>query len=182
MAPDREASRRALHARLQAVCPLTVRLEEVSLPGGLLLRDDEFVVRMAKDWGLSGQKLTLTTQRLICPIDPSSTTMESVPLVDVRDVTLRKHFVAFATVAVHTTAGGKFLFPAHINGQRIRDDILAMVEFLQRPARPTLSVVTEDPGPADRYDQLRKIAELKVSGVLSDAEYEQEKARILRGP
>ncbi len=182
MAPDRETSRRALHARLQAECPLTLRLEEVSLPGGMLLRDDEFVVRMARDWGLSGQKLTLTTQRLICPIDPSSTTMESVPLVDVREVTLRKHFVAFATVAVHTTAGGKFLFPAHINGQRIRDDILAMVEFMQRPARPTLSVLTSDPGPGDRYDLLRKIAELKAAGTISEAEFEKEKARILNLP
>jgi hypothetical protein len=34
----------------------------------------------------------------------------------------------------------------------------------------------------DRYDQLRKITELKQSGTLSEAEFEEEKARILKQP
>ncbi|TMG15025.1 MAG: SHOCT domain-containing protein [Chloroflexi bacterium] len=34
----------------------------------------------------------------------------------------------------------------------------------------------------DRYERLRQIGELRSSGVLSEAEFEQEKARILREP
>ncbi|TMD47174.1 MAG: SHOCT domain-containing protein [Chloroflexi bacterium] len=34
----------------------------------------------------------------------------------------------------------------------------------------------------DRYDQLRKISELKQSGVLTEAEFAEEKARILKQP
>jgi hypothetical protein len=34
----------------------------------------------------------------------------------------------------------------------------------------------------DRYEQLRKITELKQSGTLSEAEFEEEKARILKQP
>ena len=37
-----------------------------------------------------------------------------------------------------------------------------------------------DPGP-DPYEQLSKLAELKDRGVLSTAEFEVEKAKILRG-
>jgi len=32
----------------------------------------------------------------------------------------------------------------------------------------------------DRYDQLRKLAELKNQGILSEAEFESEKARLLQ--
>ncbi len=43
---------------------------------------------------------------------------------------------------------------------------------------PAQVVAAPDPGP-DPYEQLRTLAELKERGVLSEAEFEVEKARVL---
>ncbi|TME78258.1 MAG: SHOCT domain-containing protein [Chloroflexi bacterium] len=56
-----------------------------------------------------------------------------------------------------------------------------MVEFAQRAA-PKPSVVNPPSPGGDRYEQLRRIGELRQSGVLSEAEFEKEKARILEQP
>ena len=151
------------------------------LPGGFSLQKGEVVVRTGKDWGLDRHALTLTTQRLFCPAEPSDKSNRvAIPLVDVADVVFQKHFVGYSTVTVETVSGRRFLVPAHINGRLIRDDILEMVQAARG-----------DPGPGphgtgakapDRYDQLRKLAELKASGTISETEFEKEKARILRGP
>jgi len=73
-------------------------------------------------------------------------------------------------------------FPAHINGARMRADISAMVDAAQRATIPKLAVVAPPATMPDRYERLRQIGELRSSGVLSEAEFEQEKARILREP
>jgi hypothetical protein len=56
----------------------------------------------------------------------------------------------------------------------VKDAILAMVAFAGGGPTRGADVVA-----ADKYDQLRKIGELKASGVLSDAEFEAEKAKLL---
>ena len=38
-----------------------------------------------------------------------------------------------------------------------------------------------EPGGDDKLDQLQKLGELKASGVLTDAEFEAQKAKILAG-
>ena len=178
--PDREARRQANFAQAQKTSPLPPSLADVPLPGGLQLGEDEFVVRTAKDWGVS-ISLVLTTQRLICPSDLTGRTQVSIPLSDVRDVQLRKHWVGFATIVVNRIDEPPALFPAHINGARIRADISAMTDAAKRATFPKLSVVTP-PSTPDRYERLRQIGELRSSGVLSEAEFEEEKARILREP
>src|SRR5437868_6482298 len=91
-ASDRAARRQANFAGAGKTSPLPPSLDDLPLPGGLELGEDEFVVRTAKDWG--------------APVMP--------------------------------------------------------------------------PPPAgDRYERLRQIGELRASGVLSEAEFEEEKARIL---
>jgi len=178
--PDREARRQANFAQAQKTSPLPPSLADVPLPGGLQLGEDEFVVRTAKDWGVS-ISLVLTTQRLICPSDLTGRTQVSIPLSDVRDVQLRKHWVGFATIVVNRIDEPPASFPAHINGARIRADISAMTDAAKRATFPKLSVVTP-PSTPDRYERLRQIGELRSSGVLSEAEFEEEKARILREP
>ena len=178
--PDREARRQANFAQAQKTSPLPPSLADVPLPGGLQLGEDEFVVRTAKDWGVS-ISLVLTTQRLICPSDLTGRTQVSIPLSDVRDVQLRKHWVGFATIVVNRIDEPPASFPAHINGARMRADISAMTDAAKRATFPKLSVVTP-PSTPDRYERLRQIGELRSSGVLSEAEFAEEKARILKEP
>ena len=159
---------------------MTPNPDDTPLPGGFSLQKGEAVVRTGSDWGLDKNALTLTTQRLICPADPSGKSQASVPLVDVADVVFQKQFVGFATVTVWTVSGRKFLVPAHINGRLIRDDILSMVRAARGEPAPGPSQGADAKTP-DRYDQLRKLAELKASGTISETEFEKEKARILRG-
>jgi len=177
---DREARRQANFAQAQKTSPLPPSLADVPLPGGLELDEDEFVVRTAKDWGVS-ISLVLTTHRLICPSDLTGRTQVSIPLSDVRDVQLRKHWVGFATIVVNRIDEPPASFPAHINGARMRADISAMTDAAKRATFPKLSVVTP-PSTPDRYERLRQIGELRSSGVLSEAEFEEEKARILSQP
>jgi len=177
--PDREAKRQANFAQAQKTSPLLPSIADVPLPGGLELGEDEFVVRTAKDWGVS-ISLVLTTRRLICPTDLTGRTEVSIPLTDVRDVQLRKHWVGFPTIVIECADQPPASFPAHINGARIRADISAMVESARGPAGPALSVVTPPPTSSDRYERLRQIGELRASGVLSETEFQEEKARILK--
>lgn len=178
--PDREARRQANFASAQKASPLAPSIVDLPLPGGLQLDEDEFVVRTAKDWGASVNPLVLTTRRLICPTDLTGRTHVAIPLTDVRDVQLRKHWVGFPTIIVDRVDQPPASFPAHINGARIRADIAAMVEAAQRAAFPTLSVVSPPPATGDRYERLRQIGELRASGVLSESEFQEEKARILK--
>jgi hypothetical protein len=178
-APDREARRRTEFARQEGTFPLPIAIDDLSLPDGGRLAEDEFVVRTAKDWGTSVKPLLLTTRRLICPSDPSGGRVAIIPLTDVRSVTLRKHAIGFSSIVIETANQGQASFPAHINGPLMKADIAASVDFAQRAA-PKLSVVNPPWSGGDRYEQLRRIGELKASGVLSDTEFEEEKARILK--
>ena len=177
-ASDRAARRQANFAGAGKTSPLPPSLDDLPLPGGLELGEDEFVVRTAKDWGASVNPLILTTRRLICPTDLTGRRQVSIPLIDVANVELRKHWIGFPTVVVNRIDQPAASFPAHINGARMRADIAAMVDATQRDAAPRLSVMPPPPT-GDRYERLRQIGELRASGVLSEAEFEEEKARIL---
>jgi hypothetical protein len=153
----------------------------VELPDGSRLEDGEVVVRTAKDWGLSIKSLVLTNRRLFCPSDLTGRTTLSLRLTDILSVALRKHWIGFSTIVVETRDRRQASFAAHINGQLVRSDIAAAVDEAQRSAALDPSAASAVPA-GERYEQLRKISELKQSGVLSDAEFEEEKARILKQP
>ena len=180
-AAEREAHRRAAFARLQPSFPISISITDVELPGGARLDDDEFVVRMSKDWGLTLKPLVLTTRRLVCPSDLTGRSAVSLRLTDVRRVTLSKHAIGFSTIVVETGDQRPVSFAAHINGQLVRSDIAAAVDYVQGTAAPNPPAAAS-PSPGDRYEQLRQIGDLKQSGVLSEAEFQEEKARILKQP
>jgi hypothetical protein len=177
----REARRAAAFARLEPAFPLKITMTDTELPDGTRLADDEFLVRTAKDWKVSVKSLVLTTQRLFCPKDLTGRTTVSLLLTDVVDVSLRKHLIGFSTIVVETSDDQQAAFPAHINGQLVRSDIAAAADYAKRSAGLSPSDAGSAPA-ADRYEQLRKIGELKQSGVLTEAEFEEEKARILMQP
>jgi hypothetical protein len=177
---EREARRRFAFARVQPSFPVSISITDLDLPNGARLTDDEFVVRTAKDWGLSDKSLVLTTRRLFCPSDLTGRTILSLPLTDVLGVALHKHLIGFATIVVDIRDGRQASFPAHINGQLVRSDIAAAVDYANPSARLEPSAAA--PTARDRYDLLREIIELRRTGVLTEAEFEKEKARILEQP
>jgi len=180
--PVREARRADAFARLQPAFPLKMSMTDTTLPDGTRLDDDEFLVRTAKDWGLSLKSLVLTTRRLFCPSDLTGRTTLSLPLTDVLGVALHKHLIGFATIVVDIRDGRQASFPAHINGQLVSSDIAAALDYAKRSAGLDRSTAASSPSPRDRYELLREIIELRRSGVLTEAEFEKEKARILEQP
>ena len=178
----RDARRAAAFARLQPVFPLKITMTDAELPDGARLDEDEFLVRTAKDWDLSIKSLVLTTRRLFTPSDLTGRTTLSVPLTDVVNVTLRKHLIGFSTILVDIRDGPQASFPAHINGPLVRAEIAAAADYAKRSAGLTPSTAAPSGPAADRYELLRKINELRQSGVLTEAEFQEEKARILKQP
>jgi hypothetical protein len=155
----------------------------LELPDGARLEDGEVVVKTAKDWGLSIKSLVLTTRRLFCPSDLTGRSTVSLRLTDVLGVTLQKHAIGFSTIIVDTRDRPQAAsFPVHINGKLVRSDIGAAVDNAKRSVGLDPSTTASTLPAEDRYDRLRKISELKQSGVLTDAEFEEEKARILKQP
>lgn len=180
MAADRDARRAAAFAQLQSSFPLSLSITDVELPGGARLDNDEFVVRTSADWKLSIKPLILTTKRLFCPSDLSGRSSVALLLSDVRSVTLRKHWVGFSTIVLETVDQRQASFAAHINGPLVRSDIAATVDAAHGTSTPGPPAAA--PAVADRLGQLRELHELKQSGVLSETEFEREKARILNQP
>jgi hypothetical protein len=154
----------------------------VELPDGAHLEDGEVVVKTAKDWGLSIKSLVLTNRRLFCPADLTGRSTVTLPLTDVLTVALKKHWIGFSTIVVETKNRQQASFGVHINGQLVRSDIAAAVDLARQSAALDSSTPASSTPTGDRYDQLRKISELKQSGVLTEAEFEEEKARILKQP
>jgi hypothetical protein len=178
--------RDAAFAQAQRDCPLPISRESVGLPGGLSLFEDEFLVTTGKDWGLSSQRLSLTTHRIIYSRGRLGKSQESCYLVDVRDVKFHKPMVGLGMLTIETAAGGSIEgLPAMSNGAQFRDQLLSLVHFArqraaQGAAQP-FQVQAVSVAPPDRYDQLRKLADLKAQGILTEEEFAAEKAKLLGG-
>jgi len=104
------ASRRQDHfARMQGTFPLPIMIDDLALPNGGRLDEDEFVVRVGKDWSASVKPLILTSKRLVCPRDPSGREVALVPLAEVREVSIRKHWVGSPTIVVEAAGGTRVI-------------------------------------------------------------------------
>src|SRR5262245_24649560 len=58
-------ARKAAFDAASRTCPLRIQPERSPIAGGLELLNDEFVADVAKEWGFSTQKLTITTHRVV---------------------------------------------------------------------------------------------------------------------
>jgi len=181
----RNNARQGLFAAVQASCPLSLEPSIRPLPGGIQLFPDEFLVSVAKDYGFSSQRLTITTHRLIYTRGRMSKVAESMYLQDVRDVKYIKPTFGLGRIAIENAAGVSSLegLPAVMNASKLRNDIMAMVHFArQRAQAPTTVVqapVAPAPAPEDIPAKLKQLAALHDSGILTDAEFQAKKTELL---
>ena len=177
--------RKAAFDEARQTSPFPLTLEKVSIAGGLELFNDEFVVSVAREWGgLSTQKLTLTTHRILYSIGVLRTDQKSLYLTDIRDVRYHKPFIGQASISFET-AGGKSIegLPAVANGAKVRDQLMAMIHWARQrgaqPIAPPVASSAEARRAPDRLEQLRQLGELKTQGILSEEEFLTEKTKIL---
>lgn len=177
-AEDRTSGRAKLHALLQASCPLPIDSGDAPLPSGQRLLDDEFLVTVGKDWGLSSQKMTLTTHRIVYTRGRISKDMESVYLTDVRDVRYHKPAIGHGSIVIDTASGKIEGLPASSNVKQLRDRMMQLVHWARQRAQQPNAVHTPA-APEDVPGQLAKLAQLRDGGVLSEEEFASSKTTLL---
>jgi hypothetical protein len=172
-------------ARAQQQCPFPISKDKVDLPGGIELMNDEFLVTSGKDWGFSSQRILITTHRAIWTHGRVNKQQNAIYLTDIRDVVFRKPMIGFGSLAFETSSGHVIeALPSVSNGAQVRNSLLTLIHYArnrtQQPqAIPTPQEPVAIPPVADRYEQLKKLGDLKSQGILSEEEFQAEKARIL---
>lgn len=182
-------------ARAQRECPFPINMEKVEMPGGLQLMNDEFLVTSGRDWGFSSQRIVITTHRAIWTHGRVSKQQNAIYLTDIRDVVFRKPMIGFGSLAFETASGHVIeALPSVSNGAQVRNSLLTLIHYARNrsqqlqvgttPQQPQMAATTSQQRavgePAvDRYEQLKKLGELKSQGILSEEEFQAEKAKIL---
>jgi Short C-terminal domain/Bacterial PH domain len=178
-ADKRAADRAAVYASAQASCPMPIEPGDDRLPGGLHLFDDEFLITVGKDWGMSSQKLTLTTHRIVYTHGRVSKDVESVYLTDVKDIRYHRSVVGFGSIVIDTASGKIEGLPASSNGAQLRDRMMQLVHWARQRAQQPQVVQAAAPVGDDIPAQLAKLAQLRDSGVLTDEEFATSKSALL---
>jgi hypothetical protein len=154
--------------------------------------NDECLVGTAKHWGFSSDRLALTTHRLIWSHGRVTKDSQQLYLTDIRDVRYHKPMMGTGTLIVEAAASHSLEGLVHMkHAQQFRDSLLSMVHYAkQRPQRVMLhtpiaaaavqpvAAPTVQAAP-DRFEQLKRLAELKQQGILTDEEFQSEKAKLL---
>jgi hypothetical protein len=180
-----QSQREEVFARAQRECPFPITKDQVSLPGGLQLMNDEFLVTSGRDWGFSSQKILITTHRAISTHGRIMNKQQNaIYLTDIRDVVFRKPLIGFGSLAFETASGHVIeALPSVSNGAQVRNSLLTLIHYARnRLAQPQAAQGPPQPTPTpsvDRYEQLKKLAELKAQGILSEEEFQAEKSKIL---
>jgi len=178
------AARKSAFERARKTCPLPLVIERTKVAGGLDLFNDEFVVTVGNEWGWSTQQLTLTTHCVLWSKGFLSTAQTSIYLTDIRDVRYRKPILRHGAIVLET-AGGHSIegLPAASNGDAVRDRLMAMIHWARHSGAhehaPAAAPAVAAPQVPDRLDQLRRLGELKAQGILSEEEFQAEKAKLL---
>ena len=152
---------------------------------------DECLISTAKHWGFSSDRLALTTHRLIWSHGRITQDSEQLYLTDIRDVRYHKPAIGTGTLLVEAAAQHSLEGLVHMkHSQQFRDSLLKMVHYAkQRPQR----VMAHSLGPAggqpsvstpvvatpDKFEQLKKLAELRQQAILTEEEFQAEKAKLL---
>ncbi len=189
-ADQAKTQREDAFARAQRECPFPIAIERANLPGGMQLMNDEFLVTSGRDWGFSSQKILITTHRAIWTHGRILNKQQNaIYLTDIRDVAFKKPLVGYGSIAFETSSGHVIeALPSVSNGAQVRNSLLTLIHYArtraQQPSPQTVPVVEPVKMPAaapqlDRYDQISKLGELKKQGLLSEEEFQAEKARIL---
>jgi len=184
-AQNMQSQRAEALARAQRECPFPVAPDPGSLPGGLQLMNDEFLVTAGRDWGFSSQRILITTHRAIWTHGRILNKQQNaLYLTDIRDVVFRKPLIGFGSLAFETSSGHVVeALPSVSNGAQVRNALLALIHYARNRSQQPQVLQTQQqasaPPAVDRYEQLRKLAELKAEGILSEDEFQAEKARIL---
>jgi hypothetical protein len=175
--------------RASRECPFPITKEKVALPGGLQLMNDEFLVTSGQDWGFSSQRILITTHRAIWTHGRVNKQQNAIYLTDIRDVVFRKPMIGYGSLAFETSSGHVIeALPSVSNGAQVRNSLLTLIHYARSRSQqaqpvatpPQPSVAAPSPAPAvDRYEQLKKLAELKEHGILTDEEFQSEKAKLL---
>ena len=142
---ERRGRRQAAYERASATCPVPLHPEPLPLPGSLRLHDDEFLVA-ASSRPVKGDRLTLTTQRLIYTRGNDAQLV--LYLADICDVAF--HADGSATIG---TPSGRWerLSLSGNNLAASRDGLLALVHH----ARAERSAL---PGGLDEFEARRGAA------------------------
>jgi hypothetical protein len=186
-----DAARHEAFQFATASCPLPIIEERVDLPGDLDLFNDEFLVSIARDWGITTKKLILTTHRLIHAKGILTKDQEIVNLADVTNVNYHKSMLFHGSIEIETQGENSLTgLPRAQNAKETANHLLELVNWAKhRPqmvqqvagANVSMGTVAVHDHEPDKYEQLKKLAELKSLGVLNDVEFEAEKAKLLAG-
>src|SRR6266851_2613731 len=178
---------------VQRECPMPLVKSRNPLPGGLQLMNDECLVGTAKHWGFSSDRLALTTHRLVWSHGRVSKDSQQLYLTDIRDVRYHKPMMGTGSLIVEAAGQHSLEGLVHMkHAPQFRDSLLAMVHYAKhRPQRVTVHAPAEaqaaeptqlhhaGPPAPDKFEQLKKLAELKQQGILTDEEFQSEKTKIL---
>jgi hypothetical protein len=174
-AAQMEQQKESLRGNVASTCPLLLTESGAKLPGGLELFPDEFIVVQGRDWGLSSDKLVITTQRIIKTEGRVNKSAETCYLSDVKDVLYHKSALHHATIAIQTSSGTIDGIPAAKNGEDLRNNLLKMVHWVRQQQNAPVAAGPQDGVP----EQIKKLAELRDQGILSPEEFESKKADLL---
>jgi hypothetical protein len=162
---------------VQRDCPMPLVKSRSLLPGGLQLMNDECLVGTAKHWGFSSDRLALTTHRLIWSHGRLTKDSQQLYLTDIRDVMYHKPLMGTGTLIVEAAGQHSLEGLVHMkHAQQFRDSLLSMVHYAkQRPQRVTVhtpaavtgqpSAMASPPDAPDKFEQLKKLADLKGQGI-----------------
>jgi len=183
-------------ARPPARSPVVTEVPQWPLPSGMALHDDEAVIlalRPSPGWVVLVNEIVtlglyaiwwkrtafvLTNQRIIYRRGVFNTIERSLPVRFVQDATVVTRWTGISGVWL-STAGGAASFEqiSPLDSESAR----ALKEAIMQAARAAWSTPSGHEVPStDFTDILRKLAELRDAGVLTDEEFALKKADVLR--
>jgi hypothetical protein len=165
MDEEARARRAAAYERAAGSCPVPIHPDDLPLPGGLRLLEDEFLVA-ATSRPVEGHQLTLTDQRLIYTRGEKVTAQMVVYLADICDVAFHDD----GSLTVGTPSGRWERLPASGNNLAAsRHGLLELIHHARARRAPL-------PGGLD------ELVELRDQGALGTGEYERRRAAATAAP
>ncbi len=138
--------------------------------------------------GMAKNELTLTNKRLTGKIGFLSTKSMDSPLDKIQNVSISQgllgKIIGYSTIFVNNSSGS-FEFKQAVNAEGFRNSILSEIEKYKESVyknrmNQELSSYNNNVKNDDPMDKLKKLKELYASGILTEAEYNQKRAELLK--